>query len=565
LKTNNALIYFFLLNFAALSSQQKYPQNYFRNPLNTPMILAGTFGELRSSHFHSGIDLKTQQREGLKVLAAAEGYVSRIKISNWGYGKALYITHPNGFTTVYAHLKEFNKKIEAYTKAKQYELEKTEIQLFPKKGELLVTQEEVIAYSGSTGGFIAPHLHFEIRDSQTEKVINPMHFGLLPKDVVKPKILAAQAYALQDSAHVNGSNRPVPLSLKQFEDGNYLAEPVKGYGSIGFGVHTYDRQDGSLNKNGVYKINMKVNGKTTYEHKLESFSFGESKYLNLLIDFAQYAANKKKYQKTYIHPENKLSIYKETAEKGRLQVKEKLDYQVVIKVSDFKQNTATLTIPVVGVKKTPIPNKEQLKTNYFIKHNEAQSFENSGIKIEFPKNAFYEDFYFDFRVEDSIAYLHTTEVPLNKSYDLSFDVSSLSKGQHEKGYISRINQKGKTSYCPTSKIDSVFKTSTKNLGRHTLSYDEESPEISNCSFYKGQNLTGYHFFSIYLKDALSGIKTYRGEIDEKWILLERNVKTNKLTYNFHDKKLKKGKHTFTLFAVDNVGNTRTFTSEFRIK
>ena len=148
---------------------------------------------------------------------------------------------------------------------------------------------------------------------------------------------------------------------------------------------------------------------------------------------------------------------------------------------------------------------------------------------------------------------------------MSFDVSSLSKKQREKGYISRIHKKGKTSYCPTSKTDSLFKTSTKNLGKHTLSYDEESPEISNCSFYKGQNLTDFHFISIYLKDTLSGIKTYRGEIDEKWVLLERNVKTNKLTYNLHDKKLKKGKHTFTLFAVDNVGNTRTFTSEFRIK
>ena len=160
----NTLIIVLLIFTQFIIAQNPYPQDYFRNPLEIPIILAGTFAELRSNHFHSGLDIKTQQQEGLKVFAAAQGYVSRIKISHWGYGKAIYITHPNGYTTVYAHLKQFSPKIEAFVKKAQYEKETFEIELFPSLSELKIEADEIIAFSGNTGGSSGAHLHFEMRE-----------------------------------------------------------------------------------------------------------------------------------------------------------------------------------------------------------------------------------------------------------------------------------------------------------------------------------------------------------------------------------------------------------------
>jgi murein DD-endopeptidase MepM/ murein hydrolase activator NlpD len=175
-------------------SQVEYPQDYFKNPLDVTLVLAGTFGELRTNHFHSGLDIKTQQREGLNVYAAADGYVSRIKISEFGYGKAIYITHPNGYTTVYGHLQSFAPKLETYIKACQYQKETYEIEVFPTADELKVSQGEIIAYSGNTGGSGGPHLHFEIRDKE-ERPMNPMLFGIDIQDSKVPTV--SDVYLIQ--------------------------------------------------------------------------------------------------------------------------------------------------------------------------------------------------------------------------------------------------------------------------------------------------------------------------------------------------------------------------------
>ena len=565
MKKQSITLLILFLSIANSRSQTKYPQDYFRVPLDIPMILAGTFGELRTAHFHSGMDLKTQQKEGLRVYTAAEGYVSRIKISNWGYGKAIYITHPNGYTTVYAHLKKFNEKIENYIRDYQYKVEKEEVQLFPKKGRLLVEKDEIIAFSGSTGGFIAPHLHFEIRNTKTEKIINPMHFGLIPSDTKKPVINHLRAYPFTDSSHVNTSNIEIPIAFKQLKTGTYKSDQIEAFGKIGFAINTYDQQDGALNKNGIYKIELFVNGSKTFEHKVETFSFDESKYINLLIDYPFYAQYKRKYQKTYIHPENKLSTYTPIVGKGYIEIEDGLSYQVVIKSTDFVGNTSSLTIPITGHKSTPKIVKKKTKTPFYIPKNLAVKFNIENVQLDFSANTFYDNLYLDIKNSDSIISIHKPEVPLHKSYTISFDVSAFTKEQKEKLYIAQVQKNKYFNYCNTLKNDSLFKTSTKSLGNFKLHSDTVPPVIYNCSFYENQNLSNFRFFTIQIKDTLTGVKSYRGEIDGKWIRMELNVKTNTLTYDFHDNTLQKGKHIFTLIAMDNVGNTCTFTSRFQIK
>lgn len=204
-------------------AQDNIPTDYFKDPLDIPIILAGDFGELRGGHFHSGLDIKTQHRQGLSVHASGSGSVSRIKIQRFGYGKAIYVQHPNGYTSVYAHLSRFSPEIEAYVKAQQYAQESYDIELYPKPGQLKVDQGELIAYSGNTGGSTAPHLHFEIRDA-SQRPMNPMLFGIDVPDSSNPLVSDLMVYPLGDSSQVNQSQYRQELRLTKQSDGSFMSE-----------------------------------------------------------------------------------------------------------------------------------------------------------------------------------------------------------------------------------------------------------------------------------------------------------------------------------------------------
>ena len=244
-----------------------YPQDYFSAPIDINLILSGSFAELRTNHFHSGLDIKTQGKEGFKTYASAAGYVSRIKISRYGYGKALYITHPNGYTTVYAHLQKFSPTIEAYVKEQQYQKETFELELFPKAGTIKVLDRQLIAFTGNTGGSAGPHLHFEIRDNQ-QRPINPLLFGFDIKDTRPPVIYGLFGYPLSEDSHIGGETKRVKIRILKQKDGTYKSEPITAYGKIGFGIISTDRQDLASNKNGVNKIETSYNGSKSIDLSL---------------------------------------------------------------------------------------------------------------------------------------------------------------------------------------------------------------------------------------------------------------------------------------------------------
>ena len=330
---------FLLLSFLTTLfsySQEKYPEDYFRNPLDIAPVIAGTFGELRSNHFHSGIDIKTQGKQGLKIYAAADGYVSRIKVAQYGFGKAIYITHPNGFTTVYAHLSKYSDKIQKYVKSIQYKKEDYQTgSLFFKKNKFPVKKGEIIAFSGDTGSSGAPHLHYEIRNTKTEEILNPLLFGLKPEDTTAPSIQSLKVYPLNNSSRINLQNKSFILPLKNSSKGKYIADRISAFGMIGFGINVFDRLDKALNKNGIYSLEMLVNGKRFYYHNVETFSFPESKFINLHIDYEHYKKYKRKYQKTYKETANKLSTYKNLVNNGIIDIKNGLSYTV--EIIDCKQ------------------------------------------------------------------------------------------------------------------------------------------------------------------------------------------------------------------------------------
>lgn len=554
----------FLVLFSLISfGQKKYPQKDFRSPLDIPIVLAGTFGELRNNHFHSGIDIKTQQREGLNVYAAADGYVSRIRVSLWGYGKVIYITHPNGYTTVYAHVRKFGKGIEEYVKNIQYRKERYETgNIYLKPGEMTVKKGQIIAFSGSTGGFVSPHLHYEIRDTASEKIINPMLFGLSIKDTIPPIFKGVFIYPTGDSSRVNNSLKKALLPFKSKGSNNYTTNRVSATGSIGFAVHVYDKLNNAYNKNGIYSLEMFVNGQKVYHHNLETFSFAESKYINLLIDYKQHSKYKRRFQRTHKIAGNKLTLYKKLINKGVLQVQKGLDYKVAIVATDFKGNKSTLNIPIHGVASNMMFRKKQDTTAFKINAKEFHKFQQKNVTIAFPKNTFYQDFYLDFTIKNGVAHIHKPTIPLDKKYTLTFDVSSYTEEEKNQLYIANVNNKKYPSYQATVKKEQKFYTTTKTLGNYTLISDNQIPTIKLKNLKDKQWMTKSSKLIVKIADKGSGIKSYRATIDGQWILMEYDLKRKQLVHTFKDKGLIGAKHEFNIVVSDNVGNTNILNATF---
>jgi|TARA_B110000858_G_scaffold40684_1_gene46325 hypothetical protein len=537
-------------------SQEKYPKNYFQNPLDIPLELSGTFGELRSNHFHAGLDIKTQGKVGFKVFAVADGYISRIKVQQYGYGKTIYITHPNGYTSVYGHLSKFNTKIDAYVKRIQYKKENYETgNIFPKKEAFILKKGQIIAYSGDTGGSGGPHLHFEIRNTKSEHVINPMLFGISIPDSKLPTIQSLLGYPLSEDARINKQNNSHEISIKHMGNGKYIADRITASGTIGFGVHVFDRLDNAWNKNGIYSLEMLVNGKRHYYHDVSTFSFAESKYLNLLIDYSYYKRYKRRIQKTFKENKNELSIYKGLINNGKINIKSGFNYTIEIIAKDIIGNSSSLKIPVIGKKSNAVFKKQKDTTAYKIIADNFQKFKKENITIAFPKNTFYQDIYLDFKVDSGVAKVHTPSIPLNKSYTLTFNVSKYTAQEKEQLYIVNTEYAKYPRYVNTRKKDTTFYTTTKTLGKYTLKMDTLKPDVKILYIDNKQWITSAKTLKVKVSDVDSGIKNWRATIDDSWILMQYNHKKGVLTYNFSDKILVGSKHIFKLVLSDNVGNT----------
>jgi hypothetical protein len=544
-------------------SQEKYPQNYFSDPLEIPIFLSGSFGELRSNHFHAGLDIKTQGREGLNVLAAAEGYVSRIKVQQFGYGKVIYITHPNGFTTVYGHLSKYADKIEEYVKSVQYKKEDYNTgDLYFKENMFPVQKGEIIALSGDTGGSGGPHLHFEIRSTLTENFINPLLFGLEVKDTIAPAFQDLKVYALNADARINQQGKSFQISIKNIRKGKYIADRITASGLIGFGVNVSDRFNNSYNINGIFSLEMLVNGNKVYYHDVETFSFAESKFLNLHIDYEHYKRYRKKYQKTYKETASNLSTYKDLINNGKINIEQGLNYTVEIIAKDFEGNLSSITIPIAGKESNPILTEKKDTTAYKVIAMNFNKFREENITVAFPKKTFYEDVYLDFKVHNGVAKIHTAIIPLDNSYTLTFDVSKYSETEKEFLYIANVDNPKYPRYQSTRKKDSTFFTTTKNLGNYTLLSDKQKPIIKLLYFKDQQWLSNSETIKVMISDIGSDIKNYRATLDDEWVLMELNHKKNILTYNFSDKKLVGSKHIFKIVVSDNVGNTNELSATF---
>ena len=539
-------------------AQTEYPKDYFDPPLDIPMQLSGNFGELRPNHFHAGFDLKTNQREGLNVYAVADGYVSRIKISTFGNGKCIYITHPNGYTSVYGHLQTTLGEIQHYVNQTHYKEKAFEIEMFPKPGELPVTKGQLIALSGNTGSSEGPHLHFEIRDTKSEFVINPMFFGYDKniKDTKKPTISSLYVYPM-DNTTVNQSKQPLLLNLSLQKDGTYLASKVKTNGKIGFGINAVDFDDVSGNRNGVFNVSTFVNGNQNYNYQFNTYSFNEMRYINALIDYPRYKKSGQRIQKLFMKTPFPLSIIKTDSLHGIIPVEPNLASTYRIEVSDYFGNLNAITVPVEYDAATTVVYEEPVTSKYFIKVNKDYNFEKDNMSVFFPAGTFYDDFNLNFDVRNNKIYIHDDVVPVHSNFTITIKDSTYSKALRDKVFIGRNG-----SYNATTRKDDVYTAKSKILGQFGLVLDTIAPVIKIAKPIEGKWISDLKTIQFTIGDSLSGIKSYNGYLNGDWVLFEYDNKTRKITHRFDDALLAEGANDLKIEVIDNVGNSAIFETQF---
>ncbi len=550
------LILFYTPIFA---QQTDYPKDYFRPPLDIPMQLSGNFGELRSNHFHAGFDFRTQQKEGFPVHAVADGYISRIKISSYGYGKAIYIDHPNGYTTLYGHLQKGYGKVEAYIRAEQYKQQSYEIEVFPKPGELPVLKGDTIALSGNTGGSDGPHLHFEFRDTKSEKIINPLYFGLDIKDTRKPFVSSLVAYPLGDSSSVNQSARPIIIGLSLQADGSYISEKISASGQIGFGITAGDQDDVSWNNNGIFKVQSFLNGNLSFGYQFDSFAFEEGRYINALIDYPRYKKTQQRVQKLFMKQPYPLSIVKSDVDYGRINIQPNFSQSYRIEVSDFYDNKTTLFVPIDYTQAETKIAPEPVNVRYFVKAGQDANFEKDGLSVFFPAGTFYEDFALNFDVKDKVMTVQDDYTPVHKNFMVS--IADTSATLPEKTFIASVSGK-RLSYNATKFKDGIFTSWTKNLGVFKLAKDTIAPKISIGKSVEGKWITKQNAINLTISDEMSGIKTYNGYLNDKWVLFEYEHKAKRITHVFDEALLNEGDNHLKVIVSDNVGNSAIFETHF---
>lgn len=547
-----------------------YPTDYFRSPLGVPLYLSGTFGELRSNHFHAGLDIKTQGKTGLNIYAAAEGYVSRVRVSPYGYGQAVYIDHPNGYTTVYGHLDGFNEVIANYVKSMQYQNESFTIDVQLPPGLITVTKGEVIAKSGNTGGSGGPHLHFEVRDTDSEWPINPLHFGFKVADSRAPVFTGLYVYNLDEQVRPYPKKKIIVVKNQGKQFGISPATVVTESSSVGVAANVYDLLNGASNHNGIYALSMSVDGIEKFNMDLETWSFDESRYLNAHIDYALYREKKRRVNKCFVEPGNALSIYQKMEDAGTIDLSDKESHKIKIIAKDWAGNQSILTFNLRWD-----PSKEaSLKHPYhteLLQYGLPNYIDKDELRANFPSLAFYNDVFFNYgAVESKHAnvyslkhQLHSSKTAVHVPYQMWIKAREMPPHLRDKAVLISIDDKGgRDVFANTSWEGDWCTAEVKGLGEFHIGVDTKAPTIKSMATYSGKDCRKYNRLFFKISDDLSGIKKWIGKLDGEWVLMEYDYRDRSLKHYF-EKDLPSGEHHFDLLVIDNSGNEKRLSFSFK--
>lgn len=535
----------------------------WRNPFDYPILLSGNFGELRTNHFHAGIDFKTQGIVGKPIHAVADGYISRVSVSPGGYGNGLYLVHPDGTTTVYGHLLRFTDPVAASVKEKQYAQEKFSVDLSFASHQFPVKRGEVIAWSGNTGSSGGPHLHFEVRDAESGELLDPLlYYKHQIRDTRPPRIQGIMFYPVEGEGMVNEKNTKQEFKQLVSKDGVLTpAGKIAAWGKIGLGVKAYDYMDNTHHVYGVKEIVLKLDGDTIYHAAIDRYALGESRYLNSFVDYADWIDNRSFYMKSFVEPANKLRFI-QSKNRGYIVLDEERTYRLEYILTDAFGNAASLFIPIEG-KEQEIAAPRTQGRELFSWRSENK-FGAKGIRLTLPKGNLYDSFYFNYKVKkgntalSDIHILHDSPIALHQQGFLSLRLSTDTLTEKEKYGIVRHNKNGRRAWIGGRYRNGWIDATIRELGSYSLAQDTVPPTIHPVD--PGSWKTKQRFV-FRLSDNLSGIQSYRGEIDGAYVLFERDNRSV-ITYHFDRERLLPGEHTLRLTVQDSCGNKTSYTHSF---
>ncbi len=541
-------------------------------PVKIPMLLSGSFAELRSDHFHSGIDIKTQGVKGIDIHSVAEGYVARIVVSPTGYGKALYINHQNGTTSVYGHLDSFKDELAAYVINNQYKKKSFKIDLSIPEGLFPIKKDEVIAKSGNSGSSGGPHLHFEIRDAKTEKPMNPLKCGFDIKDNIPPKIFSLMMVPLSDTSLVLGDTRNRRFEIV-FYDGKYHIKNnpcVPVYGEVGFAIEANDYLNDSWNKCGLYSIQLTIDDELYFSHQLDQFSFAETRYINSLIDYEMFIDSKRRFQKTWIDPGNKLSTYNFRKNNGAFKAAGNARHRVRIQLKDTYGNSSTLEFTIKSQPKT-IKREGEKHVDVF-EYNTDNQHKTDHFQIKIPKGALYTSLNFQYSTLpvspgyfSDIHVIHKNTVPLHKSAKIKIKTIDLPHELESKALLVTIDDETGNYRSAGGNFDNgCISSNIRTFGEYAVRVDTIAPLIQSLSIKANQELTEAKQIRFKISDDLSGIQEITGMLDGEWALFEYDPKNELITHTFNKNRFELNKnHQLILTVSDYKGNTSTYEATFR--
>lgn len=546
-------------------TSRDYPQGYFRNPLNIAMDASGTFGELRATHFHAGDDYRTQQRIGLPLHAAAEGYVSRVRVQIGGGGNAVYIDHPNGYTTAYLHMDKFSDALTNIVRAEQYKQQRFDVDITLEPEAVPLKKGQHIGNAGNTGASGGPHLHFEIRDRKTQHPLNPQLFGLRFNDHFYPTINNIMVYDLNDDMFNEHTPRQA-MQVKAIRNGVYtLAQntPIKVNGKFGLGINSMDRHRAGGFRNGVYSIELFVDGKAISTVVFEELNFNTSRGIHAYIDYPHWQKTKAKVQKSFKDPGNPIEIFKVLENEGVISLPDDKVYNAKYVVKDIAGNCSELNFKIQNSGPANNTAKKRFGVQLF-EYDQENTFEKEDIRINMPKGVLYGDLDFTYSTAPQpiggyslTHHVHNNLIPLFSTYNLRIKPTNLPAHLESKALLASVENGSEGGRFE----DGWVTVNTRNFGRFYVAVDTVAPTITPRNLSNGKNVGQQAKIDFTIRDNFSGIQSFNGYIDGKWVLMEYDPKNRHLWHTF-ESSLPKGQHTFKLVVTDWKDNERVYEAKF---
>ncbi len=563
------LFFIFFCSFFSVPAQtsiKNVPVNYFTYPVKATPALAANFGELRTNHFHMGLDCKTDHKENMPVVAAADGYIAKIKIEPYGFGRAIYINHPNGLTTLYAHLNNFFPALEEYVKEQQYKLEQWSIYIDVPANLFPVKQGDFIAYSGNTGGSQGPHLHFEIRDTESDKVLNPSLFNFPVNDNIPPSLLRLAVYNRNLSTY---SQTPKLYGLK-YAGGIYqpTTPTILAFDKVSFGFSGYDKYTGSANNNGVFEGEVYFDNTLMSSFKLDSISYDETRYINAHIDHKLKAGGGPYIQHLSRLPGYPESVYKDGASDGVINLTDDSIHDVRIIIKDASGNTSEIRFRIKRNNSScNIGNGITNQVENF-EPNSMNVFEKDDIQLVLDDKALYDSLRFTYTKTASstpgaISKLHQVQsglIPVQDSFSIKIkpDIDLVNP---DTAHVIMVRQwGGKTEVFRATYKDGWFAGKFRNFGSFQLVNDESPPTVYAYNLKENAVLTSATQIMFTIKDNYEELQNFRAELDGKWLRFSNDK--GKTFISRFDEKCHPGPHELQISVQDIAGNTTVKTYHF---